>query len=252
MDFDGRKRYRITPGEDHSLDVTVKTAEGTAFPGELLDITIEGAGTRFRRDAGPTLAVGQPATLTFTSVRLRKPISIRAKVRSRVEMGEFRSYRYGFEFDQWEELEGRLSREIHHLFNQRVVYRVEPDPVVEAVLRLPPEPPAGGQPDQETPAFEAAGPIKDLSAVGIAVLVDRAAEEAFATIDLVEIAFRLPTSSETLKLMGWIRHRQLKEDRVYYGLEFDPDRSARFDQQQHAIVRYVKRRQLEEPPRKIG
>jgi hypothetical protein len=58
MDREGRKSYRVPLGDEHSLDIVVKTASGETFSGELLDITAEGAGTRFKREVGPTLAVG--------------------------------------------------------------------------------------------------------------------------------------------------------------------------------------------------
>ncbi len=255
MDLEGRKRYRVTLDQAHTLNVTVKTADGESFAGELLDITIDGAGTRFPRDVGPTLAVGQPATLTFTSARLRKPIQVYAKVRSRVELGAFRSYRYGFEFNQWEELQRRLSGEIHELFNQRVSYRVEPNPAepVKAVLKLAQEqyPSSSDAAPPEAATFETAGIVKDLSLIGLAILVDREAEVTLAATDLVDVSFRLPMSQNKLQLVSWIRNRQLQDDHVCYGLEFDPDRSNHFKTQQDEIMKYVRRRRLEEPPRRL-
>lgn len=255
MDLDGRKRYRVTPDEAYTLAVTVKTADGETFAGELLDIAIDGAGTRFPRDVGPTLAVGQTATLTFTSVRLRKPIQVHAKVRSRVELGAFRSYRYGFEFNEWEELERRLSGEIHELFNQRVSYRVEPDPVqpMEAVLKLTHASQllVRDAPADEAGEFEAVGQIKDISAIGIAIIIDREVEVTLASTDLVDVSFRLPKSDKTVQLVSWIRNRELQGDNVCYGLEFDPDQSEYFTGQQNEIVKYIKRRRLEEPPKTL-
>lgn len=255
MDLDGRKRYRVTPDEAHTLDVTVKTADGETFTGELLDIAIDGAGTRFPREVGPTLAVGQPATLTFTSARLRKPIQVHAKVRSRVELGAFRSYRYGFEFNEWQELQRRLSGEIHELFNQRVSYRVEPDPAepIEATVKLPREGhlPSADVPPEEAREFEAIGRVKDICAIGVAILVDREAEVTLAATDLVNVSFRLRTSQQNVQLVSWIRNRQLQDEWVCYGLEFDPDRSEYFREQQDEVMKYVKRRRLEEPPKRL-
>lgn len=244
MELEGRKRYRVTPADEHSLSVTVKTVDGQSYAGELLDLTIEGAGTRFLRDAGPTLAVGQAATLTFTSARLHKPIRVPAKVRSRAELGAFRSYRYGFEFDDFEALSRRLSREISQLFNQRTLYRVTPDPAapVHALIRLPEKPIAQG-------AFEAAGTVRDICGVGLAIVVNRDVETALAATDFVEICLQLPPRDNLLQLASWIRHRELLDEGVCYGLEFDTNRSNAFQQQQNEILRYVRRRQLQESPR---
>lgn len=249
MDTDARRHYRVTPADQHTVEVSVSTADGQAFPAELLDITIEGAGTRFLREAGPTLAVGQAATLTFKSARLRRPIRVQAKVRSRVELGAFRSYRYGFEFDGREELEQQLGGEIYRLFNQRNIYRVEPDPEqpIEAVIHL-------SEYDSATPAsaagFEAHGHLKDLSTVGAAVLVDRRAESTLAATDLVELSFRLPGSGRALRLTAWIRHRELQDEHVCYGLEFDPMRSEAFARDEHELLKYARRRQLAEAPKR--
>lgn len=248
MDGEGRKSYRVPLGDEHSLDVVVKTASGETFSGELLDITAEGAGTRFKRDVGPTLAVGEPTTLTFTSARLRNPIKVVAKVRSRTELGAFRSYRYGFEFEEWQELQRRLSGEIHRLFNQRSVYRVETDPAepVDAQICVAPES------FPELPQqFQANGRVKNISPVGIAILVDHEVETKLAAIDQVITTFQLPGSEQALEIVSWIRNRQLQGDRVCYGLEFDKDRSKDFDEQNSEIIKYVRHRQLEEPPGKL-
>jgi c-di-GMP-binding flagellar brake protein YcgR len=255
MDVEGRKRYRVTPDEAHTLAITVKTAEGETFTGELLDITIDGAGTRFPRDIGPTLAVGQPATLTFTSLRLRKPIQVNAKVRSRVELGAFRSYRYGFEFSEWQELQRRLSGEIHELFNQRMSYRVEPDPAqpIEAIVKLTQADRLAvhDAPPKVPEEFKAVASVKDISAIGTAILIDREAEVTLAATDVVEVSFQLPISDKTVELVSWIRNRQLQDESVCYGLEFDADRSEYFERQQNEIIKYITRRRLEEPPKRL-
>ncbi|MFQ5937620.1 MAG: PilZ domain-containing protein [Acidiferrobacterales bacterium] len=251
MDVEGRKFYRVTPDQPHSLDITVETADGETFPAELLDLTVEGAGTRFRREAGPTLAIGQGARLTFKSARFRRPIHVHAKVRSRVELGAFRSYRYGFEFDERDELQRQLSGEIHRLFNQRLAYRVEPDPAdpVDAEITLDlGDPPLLSASDD----FRAHGRVRDLCASGTAILVDRSVETTLAATDLVAVSFQLPTSGVELQFSAWIRHRELQGERVCYGLEFDADRSQRFNTQQGEIMKYVKRRQLAEPPKRLG
>lgn len=250
MDTDVRRRYRVAPDPQQSLDVTVQTADGQIFAAELLDLTVEGAGTRFRRDAGPTLALGQGATLTFTSARLLRPIHVHAKVRSRVELGAFRSYRYGFEFDERDELQRQLSGEIYRLFNQRLDYRVEPDPTepVDALVKLY---------EPETTAavtnkdFRATGQVKDICGVGAGVLLDREVETTLAATDLVVVGFRLPPNDVMLQFAAWIRHRELQEESVCYGLEFDPGRSEQFRQQQNEILKYTRRRRLAEPPKRL-
>jgi len=54
-----------------------------------------------------------------------------------------------------------------------------------------------------------------------------------------------------LEVVSWIRNRQLQDDRVCYGLEFDQDRSKDFEKQNSEIIKYVRHRQLEEQPKKL-
>ena len=97
----------------------------------------------------------------------------------------------------------------------------------------------------------ARGRVKDICGVGAALLLDREVETIFAATDIVEVSFTLPFTGARIHLAAWIRHRELQDEYVCYGLEFDSARSQQLTQQQNEILRYAKRRQLAEPPKRL-
>ncbi len=97
----------------------------------------------------------------------------------------------------------------------------------------------------------ARGRVKDICGVGAALLLDRTVETTFAATDLVEVSFTLPSTGARVHLAAWIRHRELQDDYVCYGLEFDSGRSQQFSRQQNEILKYAKRRRLAEPPKRL-
>ena len=85
--------------------------------------------------------------------------------------------------------------------------------------------------------------LKDISVSGLALLVDLEAEDALGELDVIEMSFRLPTSDKDFRLVGSIRNRELVNEHVRYGVEFDDKRSKYFPRQQDEIFAYVMHRQ---------
>ena len=72
------------------------------------------------------------------------------------------------------------------------------------------------------------------------------AESVLAETELVETSFELPPSGELFTLMGRIRHRRLKGNRMSYGIEFDAELSENFTPQLDRIIQYIVRCQEQE------
>lgn len=237
MERGRRKHYRVIPGQTRRLDVSVRVeGDGRVFRGEVLDMTIDGAGVRFTTDAAPVVALGHSVMLTFSASWLDESFEVSGTVKSRIELGESREYRYGFAFDQSAELQKRLPSGVFQLFNRRGAYRVSTDPAdpVAVTVRLP-------RVDMDPVTAR----LKDVSVSGLALLVSSGAEKTLGACDSVEMSFRLPTSDKDLHLVGWIRNRQLNHEHVRYGVEFDEERSHNFTRQQDEIFAYVMHRQRE-------
>ena len=166
---------------------------------------------------------------------------------SRVESGVSRIYRYRLKFDS-DELKRRLSREASRAHNQRTANRVTPAPgeSVAVALKLPAADGSLELPANATADVSVTGRLKDISTGGVGVFLSRKAENLLADTELVEISFALPPSSESLTLMGWIRHRRLKGNRMAYGIEFDTELSHNFVPQLDGIIQYIVRHQEQE------
>ncbi|MDX1489336.1 MAG: PilZ domain-containing protein, partial [Acidiferrobacterales bacterium] len=193
------------------------------------------------------LPIGLATTLSFTAPWMRAPIQVDAKVISRVESGASRIYRYRLKFDS-DELKRRLSREASRVYNQRTANRVTPPPgeSVAVALKLPAADRSLELPTNATADVSVTGRLKDISTGGVGVFLGRKAENVLADTELVEISFELPPSSEPLTLMGWIRHRRLKGNRMSYGIEFDTELSKNFAPQLDRINHYIVRHQEQE------
>ncbi len=178
---------------------------------------------------------------------LRTPIEVAANVVSRVESGTSRIYRYRLKFDS-DELQKRLTREANRVRNQRTANRVKPASGASVAVTIK-SPEAKGASESLAEAsgdVSETGCLKDISTGGVGVFLSRKAESVFAETELVEISFELPPSSGPLTLIGWIRHRRLKGNRMSYGIEFDTELSDNFAPQLDRIIQYIVRCQEQE------
>lgn len=230
-------------GEVHGLEVAAMTAQGDTALGKLTDLTSEGAAVSFPRYADATLPVGSRSTLIFTAPWLQTPLQVEACATSRADSGELRNYRYQLHFES-EEQRRRFSREAERVRDQRMASRVKPSIAEPVLVRVE----LAAQKEDQSVAqddFEVTGNLKNISAGGAAVLVERDAETMLATTDAVNVSFELPQGSRPLHLRGWIRHRELQGDLMSYGLEFDRARAEDFTEQLDEIVSYIARRRRE-------
>jgi hypothetical protein len=237
MDSDGQ-------GEVHGLEVAAMTADGNTALGKLIDLTIESAAVSFPRYADAALPVGPRSTLIFTAPWLQTPLQVGAIATSRADSGELRKYHYQLHFES-EEQKRRLSREAGRVRDQRMASRVRPLATEPVVVRVELTGEHGLSSDTQADAVELEGSLKNISVGGAAVLIDREAETALATTDVIDISFQLLQGSKPLHLRGWIRHRELQDDLMSYGLEFDRTHAEDFAGQLDEIVRYIARRRRE-------
>jgi hypothetical protein len=174
---------------------------------------------------------------------LQTPLQVGACATSRADSGELRNYHYQLNFES-EEQKRRLSREAERVRDQRMASRVKPSTAEPVAVRVELATHKEDQPVAQD-GFEVIGNLKNISAGGAAVLVERNAETVLATTDVVNVSFELPQGSRPLRLRGWIRHRELQDNLMSYGLEFDRAPIGDFTQQLDEIVRYIARRRRE-------
>ncbi|MHC4447767.1 MAG: PilZ domain-containing protein, partial [Planctomycetota bacterium] len=172
--------------------------------------------------------------LHFTGAQLDGPLVATAKVIHRCDVDEGDGYDYGLQFIDRDRLEGELTPELFRLFNRRGSYRVQPDPTkpVTVTVEVVPDGP------------RAHGRMVDISATGIGVHVPAAVEAALVAVSRIRVSFTLPTSDDPLCLEGIIRSRRLiGGEAVRYGILFMLDAGEAGQDQQSAIIDYVRRRQ---------
>ena len=206
-----------------------------SFSGQLLDIVFGGAGfasLAFSESGGPALAVGEKTEISFTSVRLNKPLVVSARVRHRADRDDFRHY--GFQFIERQQLESRLSPELFRLFNRRASYRVKPSPGSPVQVTL--QGPAGVQ---------ATGELVDISAAGMGLRVPLEVEATLTATTHIIVSFSLPDCPHPLSLEAIIRDRHLAGVEIHYGIEFDLEQSKQAKRQEDAIMNFVMKRQRE-------
>lgn len=246
QNFESGQGGAVAPGV-HGFEVAVTTANGETFAGTLVNLHTEDAEASFPRENSPALPLGVTTTLNFMAPWLRTPIEVAANVISRVESGTSRIYRYRLKFDS-DELQRRLAREASRVRNQRTANRVKPasGASVAVTIKLPAAKGASESPAEASGDFSATGRLKDISTGGVGVFLSRKAESVLAETELVETSFELPPSGELFTLMGRIRHRRLKGNRMSYGIEFDAELSENFTPQLDRIIQYIVRCQEQE------
>ncbi|MHC4765438.1 MAG: PilZ domain-containing protein [Planctomycetota bacterium] len=223
MESGRRSQYRVTIGDVADLHVALLDPGGSPVTGLLLDVSGAGAGIRFLGPKLPSLAVGQDVDLVFSSEKLAAPLTVPAVVQHRTE--EQSARRYGFRFLEAQALDAILPPVMREFFNRRRTVRVVPDPRRPVAVELRTEPEAA---PWEVELISLRG---DLDA-------------KFADTTAVLVTLYLPGNRRPVSLMGDIRYRRLVQDRIHYGINFDPETSRDFARKQAAITKYVLKRQL--------
>ncbi|MHC4968405.1 MAG: PilZ domain-containing protein [Planctomycetota bacterium] len=86
--------------------------------------------------------------------------------------------------------------------------------------------------------------LVNLSETGVAISLRGDLDAKFADTTAVLVTLYLPGNRRPVSLMGDIRYRRLVQDRIHYGINFDPETSRDFARKQAAITKYVLKRQL--------
>ena len=204
--------------------------ESGTTSGEVVDLNPKDGLVRIPIAQDPSFFIGE--SVSFTVNAKAGSGGTTAIVRSRAELDGFRRFGLACEAST---LGSQLSGDLLRHFEQLRQHRVQPQKAVRVDLK------ARGRDIRTT------GQMRNVSASGIAVVIDAEVERTLARIVDVDLEFRLPGSNQALVLCSAIRHRcqQEDDDGVCIGLTFDADKSSAFDVQQRAIADYILTRQAE-------
>ena len=198
--------------------------------GEVVDLSPKGGTVRIPIAQDPIFFIGESVNFQVDSKAGSGGTT--AIVRSRAELDGFRRFGLACEAST---LGSQVSSDLIRHFEQLRQHRVQPQKPVRVDLKA------------REREIRTTGQMRDVSASGIAVVIEAGAERAFARIVEVDLEFRLPGSNQALVLCSTIRHRRQQEDDdgVFMGLTFDADKSSAFDVQQRTIADYILTRQAE-------
>ena len=226
------KVHQVGPTGEEALQADIR-GDHCRASGDVLDLGFRRVALSLSIEQDPVFAIGERITLTLKSETMGS-VSVQATIRDRTELEGFR--RYGVAFPRPDELRDKLGAKFMRLFNQRRTYRVEPSKKTPVEVQLSCE------------AVQATGRLRDLSADGVGVMVDFAAEQSLARFFEVRVAFRLPGQERPVTFEAEIRKRlTLCDDAqaVCIGLAWNPERSPDFSRHQDRVTDYIMARQRE-------
>ena len=224
-----REAYRVGPNGEEVLHAEI-TGEYCRASGDVLDLGFKRVAVSLPIEQDPVFALGERIMLTLNCETMGSA-SVQATIEDRTEL---EGCRYGVAFPNHDELRQKLGPKFMQLFKQRKTYRVEPNK----------EPPIDVHLSCE--ALQVTGTLRDLSAGGVGVLLDYAAERKLARLVAVRVTFRLPGQERPLTFEAEIRKRvTVDAEAVSYGLARTPEDTPDFSRHQDRVTDYVMARQRE-------
>ena len=212
-----RAVYRVEPESD-GLTIAMVIDEQTWIAERVVDVTINGAAALFPKEGIPELAEGKTVRLRVNIPGKTTPITIEASIVASAFTDD-EEWKYSFRFDRSDALLNELSQDLHSLFNRREAYRISRDAADSNVgieLEFPPQ-------FNDDVRYHVG--MKDLSLTGAAILTSEDLDEDLVDTEFVKLFVTLPNHAEPLQLGARLRHREVHNNVITYGVKFDPKSS---------------------------
>lgn len=216
----------VAPKSQDHLELMVRDPDGGTHSVQLTDLTISECEFLCPAETRLVLHVGSRAELCFSTPVLQEPLEVLAPVVCRSESESGRRYRLRFPPMR------KLPASVYALFNRRSSYRVSPSSGSKLIARV-------RAPSANTSRSEESVSVRDISATGISLELGKGGESIFGAIETILLDLVLPGTEKAVQLVGKIRNRRLDDDRLVYGIEFDPEESKDFSDQQAVLRDYV-------------
>ncbi len=228
---DRRSIYRVTPDSADNMAVTLRTPSGQQSAAEVVDINVDGAGTRIASGEAIALGIGERVRLSLSSSRFSAPVELEATVVGKKERESEQDY--SFHFQGQGDVETQFPQEFYEMFNRRGAYRaVEPENEnpIDVGLCIP-----------DSAGVRSVGTARliNISATGMGAMAKLSTDQAMGDNQFVEISLGLPPNMTAINLGAWIHNREFQDKGIYYGLKFDARRSRDFLAMEEEIVDYV-------------
>jgi len=221
---DRRDHYRKSPSKSQGLSLSIQLENGNQVAGDLLDLTIQGAGVRFLASELPDFQVGDVVRISIGP--LQKPaVETPARIVN-MRRSERRFMMIGLQYVNAGGLYSQLDEFYMSAFNRRRHERVRPQLDRKVPVTI------------STVDGEVKGSLHDLSESGAGAILDTEHAEGLIEGQTVQLSFRIPDHEEPLQGPASVRHRTPLESKVLLGLEFDPDNGS-FGARKEELREYV-------------
>ena len=223
-----RELYRVALDPTAKLGLTLR--KGSAeLPATIVDLSLHGVAALFSSPPIPDFSECEALDLVFHTAS-GEVMQVPGHVRH--VLGMYGMARVGIQFDEPEDLSQAVPGPLFGLFNRRKTERVE-GLSIDCCLY--------------TEDHSLVGRIVDLSGGGAQLLTEPIPEHQVQPESLVSVQFRLGAAVQLLDFEGRVRHTHVVErpeegdPRHRIGVEFCPERTDMFKEQQEQILLFVDR-----------
>src|SRR5262245_50683432 len=248
--FNRRGAPRATLGPHQQVDVALRSSGSWQVRGHVHDLSVTGAAVWLSGQDARRVTAGSTVRIVLTP---EQGGGARVELEGRVRWTQETDgpLLCGIAFDpeltpgyeqQRREIErliaGRPPRGTAsphpRIVNRRTAQRVRPEQGLQITVEI------CGAGERSAQAR-----LRDISATGMAVAVIAEHDPEFGPGEEMTLAFRL--GERTLDLVARVRRGLLIDDTVCYGLEFDAERSAEFEERSAAIRDFVREHAVRQP-----
>lgn len=200
---------------------------GGWVPGDVERVSENALIVEFARDARVALPMGSMEDLVFAGGDMSNTYTVTARVVARTECESKSRYEFHMLAED--------GRALVSLINRRMSVRVKPKQ--EAPVRVQFEIEGA----EETKLI----PVKDISIMGVGVVVEPQAEQELLEVDGLYLRLWLPAAEQGLRIFGRVRSRRLVKKSILYGFLFDEEQTENFAAIQEQVKAYTSEREEE-------
>lgn len=232
-----RAFYRVELPPSFMIADVIRESE-RSIKAEVMDMSFAGAGLKMSEPGASNLVVDTRVALEFKGPReLGQGIRVGATVKHVGALEDGEGVIVGVAFDDPKAVHRLVPAQLHHVFNRRKAFRVEPargEVIMVEVRSSSPTPEA-------KPGL---GRMVDLSATGIGILVDEPTARHYKDVLELSLHFKLPTAPEAIALDATLRSKVPRDRGERWGLLFESRGSRDGAAHVRTISHYLLRRQL--------
>ncbi|MDP6945614.1 MAG: PilZ domain-containing protein [Myxococcota bacterium] len=219
---------------NENIQATLKFDDGESADGIVVNITNRGLVVVCNELRNPESTPGRRVSLLLSGAGIETPQEAPGHIQG-VRTEDTSHHRVVVWVDDPEDLDRLMSAGISATFNRRGAYRVAPSASEPIKVQLVGT--TGGWTHEDQ--------VANLSASGVAVLVDKAVAAQLEEAGSLTASLQLPGRPRPTVFVSHVRRSIPKGDEFLVGLDFDPDLTENFEDISDLIVDYIMRRQRE-------